>query len=399
MKGLPSAQEIEFTALMIAPDRDLAEQFFKTLPATRAFQVLGDLKSYPPRQTLDMRLRQLCPDVVLLDTATSLPSAEDLIRLTAGFKPVTHLVALHTHNDPETLVRVLRCGASEFLYAPFDPAAQKDALRRVRRLRQPEASADAGTGRLLVVTSTKPGSGSSTLAVQMAFALRRETGQRVLLVDLDLAGGTIGFYLKLRHEHSTADALAQALNMDPAIWTTFVVSRAGVDVLLAPEMPPAAEVGPDALHGLLEYARLLYDWVVLDVPSVPHRASLLAASESDLTFLVSTTELTSLHLTRKAVVLLDQLGFGKDRYRLLINRADKRERLGQAQIEKIVGCPVHAAFVNDYFGLQSVMAHGQVLEPATELGGAVARLATWLGGLPAGARRRSGHHAGRRVAC
>ena len=62
--------EAEITALLIAPNRELAQQFLATLPQTRAFQILADLKSYPPQQTLEIRARQLKPHVVLLDLAT-----------------------------------------------------------------------------------------------------------------------------------------------------------------------------------------------------------------------------------------------------------------------------------------------------------------------------------------
>ena len=55
MESRTTGREAELTALLIAPDRSLAEQFSATLPATRAFQVLGDLKSYPHEQALDIR--------------------------------------------------------------------------------------------------------------------------------------------------------------------------------------------------------------------------------------------------------------------------------------------------------------------------------------------------------
>ena len=64
--------EAEIAALLIAPDRALAQQFLATLPQTRAFQILADLKSYPPHQTLDIRARQLRPNIILLDLATDL---------------------------------------------------------------------------------------------------------------------------------------------------------------------------------------------------------------------------------------------------------------------------------------------------------------------------------------
>src|ERR1700721_160810 len=94
-----SHNEAEITALLIAPNRDLAQQFLATLPQTRAFQILADLKSYPPHQTLEIRTRQLKPDIVLLDLASDLAVATELVRFIATLTPPVHIVGLHTHND------------------------------------------------------------------------------------------------------------------------------------------------------------------------------------------------------------------------------------------------------------------------------------------------------------
>ena len=67
---------------------------------------------------------------------------------------------------------------------------------------------------MVAFSSSKPGSGASTIATQTAFALQRLTGKRVLLADCDLTGGTIGFYLKLSHNYSLVDALQHAEHLD-----------------------------------------------------------------------------------------------------------------------------------------------------------------------------------------
>src|SRR6202051_337883 len=95
----PVQKDSQITALLIAPNRDLAQQFLATLPQTRAFQILADLKSYPPHQTLEIRTRQLKPDVVLLDLASDLAVATELVRFIATLTPPVHVVGLHTHND------------------------------------------------------------------------------------------------------------------------------------------------------------------------------------------------------------------------------------------------------------------------------------------------------------
>jgi pilus assembly protein CpaE len=373
-----TGNETELTALVISPNRDLAEQFFLTLPETRAFQILADLKAYPPRQTLDIRLRQLKPDVVMVDVTTDLEAAGELIRFVASFRPAIQVVGLHATNDSNAILRVLRLGASEFLWAPFEAPVQKEAVARIHRLRQPEAISRPEVGKVIVFTAAKPGSGSSTLATHLAFALRKRTGKRILLVDLDLTGGTVGFYLKLHHQASVIEALEHGDRIDTALWNTLTANCSGVDVLPAPESPYASPVDPNGLHDLLEYARILYDWVILDAPAVPHRVSLLAVSESDQSFLVTTSELASLHLTRKAVRVLEQVGFGRERFRVVINRSSKRDGIGEADIGKIFNCSVHATFPNDYFSLHRVISLGQPLTADCALGKAIERLAARL---------------------
>jgi len=131
--------EAEIAALLIAPDRGLAQQFLATLPQTRAFQILADLKSYPPQQTLEIRIKQLKPNVVLLDLASDLNAAVEVVKFIAAMTPAVHVVGLNTQNDSTAILQSLRAGASEFLYAPFELATQREAIARLRRLVQPEA--------------------------------------------------------------------------------------------------------------------------------------------------------------------------------------------------------------------------------------------------------------------
>src|SRR5579862_9884120 len=161
--SIPVQKDSQITALLIAPNRDLAQQFVATLPQTRAFQILADLKSYPPAQTLEIRARQLKPNVVLLDLSTDLAAATELIKFISGLTPPVHVVGLHTASESQAILQSLRAGASEFLYAPFDLANQRDAIARLRRLCVPEVAPATQAGQVVAFASAKPGSGSSTL--------------------------------------------------------------------------------------------------------------------------------------------------------------------------------------------------------------------------------------------
>lgn len=189
-------RETELNAILVAPNRELADLFLATVPRVRGFQILGDLRTYPPQQTLEIRLRQLQPEVALIDLTSDFEQAGQLIRYLSSLRPPIHVVGLHSHNDSEAILRSVRMGASEFLYVPFDPAIQQEAVARLRKMRGPETGAEPDQGKIIVFSSSKPGSGASTLATQTAFALKRSTGRRVLLADFDLTGGTIGFFLE-----------------------------------------------------------------------------------------------------------------------------------------------------------------------------------------------------------
>lgn len=366
------------TALLIAPDRELAESFHQSVSRSKLFQIIGEQKAYPNLQTLEMRIRQLRPDVVLVDVATNLEEGCNLIRHMASLTPAVPVIGLHMRNDSESILRSLRVGAMEFLYAPFDVSVQEASIQRIQRIIQPEGG-DRDNGKVVVFSSTKPGAGASTLASQTAFALRRSSGKKVLMADFDLLGGSLGFFLQLEHDHSVVDLLRYYDRLDRSLWSEVVTQSGGVDVLPAPELPWTEPVDPAHLHQLLQFARRIYDFIVVDLPSVYHRVSLLSISESDRAFLVSTPELSSLHLARRAVKLLTQLGFDSDRFQVLVNRLDsKRNDLNVSDIGKLFDCAVDASLPNDYLSLHRAVTHGDAIDADSDLGRAIDVLAAKL---------------------
>src|SRR6476659_4261951 len=120
MSVRPTGRGAELTAVMIAPDRDLAAQFLNSVAESKAFQIVADLKHYLPEQTLEMRLRQWKPDTLLLDTYADIEHACSTIAAVLRISPECAVGALHRSGDSDAILRVLRAGAVEFLHAPFE---------------------------------------------------------------------------------------------------------------------------------------------------------------------------------------------------------------------------------------------------------------------------------------
>lgn len=377
------ARGVKITALLISPDRRMAEQFAQSTAKSRSFDIVADLDAYPSAQVLDSKLRQLRPEVVLLDVATNLDVAADLIRHATSGKPPVHVVGLHQQNNSEAILRSLRNGASEFLYAPFDVSIQEAAISRIQKLLQPMGGGDRPKGKVVVFSSAKPGSGASTLAIQTAYALRRATGRRVLVADFDLLGGSDAFYLNIQHDYSLIDLLQHSGRVTHDLWSTVTVDADGIDVLPAPEMPYIDVIEQRKMNEVLEHARSTYDWTVVDLPCIFHRLSLLTVTEADRAFLVSTSDLASLHLARRAVKVLKQIGMDSQKFQVLINRMDQKNELNTGDLGKLFDCRVDTSLPDDRLGIQRVVTLGRPIEGETDLGRAIDALAGKLmGALP-----------------
>lgn len=381
--------ETPIAALLISPNRDVSDAFMRAAAPIRLFQVVSDLKAYLPEQVLEMRLRQSKPDVVLLDLSTQIDEACETIRFLLNRNPPIQVVGLHTHQDGTAIVRSLRAGASEFLWTPFEPDAQRSAYERVVKLRAPTTVEERELGTVVGFASTKPGSGASTVAAQSAFAIQRLTRKRVLLLDLDLMGGTIGFYLKIQHPHSFVDLLDRENLPDQEEWESLTAHLDGIDILPGPEEPQTTTLDPGRLSLVIQMVRKQYDFVVLDLPSIFHRTALLAFSEASSACLVTTAELPSLHLTRKAIEMLDLVGFEKSRYSILVNRLSRQEGIAAADVEKMFGASVNAVLPNDYFSLHRVVTRGVPLSQDAELGRAIESFAAKLAGVAVDPSRKA----------
>jgi pilus assembly protein CpaE len=273
--------------------------------------------------------------VLLLDVASELDTAATLIRYASAQTPQIPVIALHRGNDSQAILKSLRCGALEFLYAPFEVAIQEAAIARIRRTNEPRNAQEQERGRVIAFTSAKPGAGASTLSVQTAFALQRLTKGRVLLADFDLTGSSIAFLLNLSPEQSAADLLRDGVRLTPETWSQVAVQTDELTVLASPEFPAADTFEPPRLHQFLEWARGKYDWIIVDLPNVFERLSLVAVSDADQSFIVAAPDLASLHLTRRAVQLLQQLEFDASRYNILINRMSERSEVSSSDLTKL----------------------------------------------------------------
>jgi pilus assembly protein CpaE len=142
-------------------------------------------------------------------------------------------------------------------------------------------------------------------------------------------------------------------------------------------------VSQGRINEVLEAARGHYDWVVVDLPSIFHPSSVQTIKEADHAFLVSTPELASLHLARRAVTMLTEAGIDPQKFQVLINRMESRDELSVGKLSKLFNCKVNTSLSDDKLGIQRILTIGKPLAGETDLGRAIDSLAAKLmGGVP-----------------
>ena len=242
MPELEPDRKSALTAVLLSPNRELAAQFEAATPDQHVFQVVASINEYLSAHEMEARLRNERPDVVLLDLGTDSDKAVELTRELANLQPAVYVVGLHTTNDAALIIRSLRAGATEFLFAPFDAESLTTVSTRISRLRDSGDRAAPERGELFIFGGAKAGQGTTTLAYNTAYMLSQEGKKKVLLVDLDLTGGTVSFALRVTHHYSVVDAIRHSEKLDKALWSALVSKRDSVDLLLAPERPEALNV-------------------------------------------------------------------------------------------------------------------------------------------------------------
>ncbi len=371
----------ELTALMICPDRTLAQQFCSTIAELKALNVVADLKEYPATPVLDQRMKELRPDAILLDVATDRSGALLLLSQLAAAHPGAPVVGLHSSNDPDTILLCLRSGVAEFLHAPFRKEDAEEAIMRLVRRKESEHRHQPTRGQLITFVPSKGGCGATTMAGNVAYMLNKATGKKVLLADLDLTAGTVAFLFKLNHNYSLLDAIKHSHQLDESLWASLVANRWGLDILPAPERPYALPIEPYRVHECLEYARSVYDYVVVDLASITEKVSLAMLNEADQIYLAVNPELPVLFLARKTLALMEEMGFLKERVKVLLNRMNKHEELSTSDMEKIFRFPIHTVFPNDYASVRRSLTEGRPVADNCDLGRAFRKFAEGIAGI------------------
>ncbi|HTL01887.1 MAG TPA: AAA family ATPase [Vicinamibacterales bacterium] len=305
------------------------------------------------------------PDLAVVDIRCGTSTAAEAIERLRAAWPSASIFAVASTAEPDQILQAMRAGANEYLaWDQGGPGAQIDeafhtALKRTVDRNRP-AKDSARSGVTLSFFGAKGGVGTTTLAVNSAIEIARLSKRPTLIVDLHQFLGEVTLFLGVRPRFTVIDALDNLHRIDQEFLRELVVKhKSGLDILAGGDQidRPGPQDAP-AIEQLLQTLGRSYDFIVIDAGAITGPAADAAVFAADTVYLVANPDVASIRNAHRLVDRFEQLGAGKDRLRILLNRMSEQHQIAPKQIETTLGHSLHMMFPSDYSVVSAAMNSG-----------------------------------------
>ena len=317
---------------------------------------IREFSNYPISLDDGTRLLQQGFDAFLIDLDSNSELALQLVERLC-IDRTTIVMVFSSSADPDLMLSGMRAGAREFLTLPFNPQSIDKALRLVETYRRRPEDARKLNSKLLTFFGAKGGVGVTMIASNFAVALAEESGQRTLLIDLNLQMGDAAMNLGIESPYSTVDALMASSVLDAGLLSKFLVRHSsGLSLLAAPaELCPTPAVNFD-IGTLLEIARKHFSYIVVDAGKKIDLKQLHLFEPRSTAYLVTQVGIPEL---RNANRLISQ--FADDsapRYmEIVLNRYQSRFLgITDEQLMKAINKPIRWKIPNDFKAVKQMQS-------------------------------------------
>lgn len=304
---------------------------------------------------------QATPNLLIVESGAPRDTIlSELASLAEVCQPDTKVIVIGHVNDVLLYRELLRQGVSEYLVAPLQQMQFIEAIAALYR------NSKAGLlGRTLAFVGAKGGAGSSSIAQNVGWSLARNHNIETVIVDLDLAFGTLG----LNFNQDIAPGLTEVLGQPDRVDATLIermLTKAGGKLRLLGG-PGGVErdfqVEPAAIESILTNMRTSVPSIVLDVPSIWAPWVKFTLLHSDQVIITATPELASLRNARSMMEVLKAARPNDPPPKLILNQVGipKRPEISAADFSKAVGVPVSAIIPYDSQSFGIAQSNGQMI--------------------------------------
>lgn len=326
--------------VLVVDDSSTARAFVKTALARLQFKVI---EADSAEGALSI-LKSESVDIVITDVMMPGVDGYELVRRIRKDPRLCTLSVLVLTSRGEVADKVagFEAGADDYMVKPFEPAELELRVRALLARRGAAATLRgpvAKSGRIIAVFGCKGGVGTTTIAVNLALALRSLTGGEVGLIDADLSFGDVGLSLNTPPVHTISDLVQYAGELEPELLAQAMVEHpSGLKVLLGPPRPERAEeVSSRLLSGVLEIAAGNFDYVVVDTQRAYDERTLAVLDRAEVVLMVLTADIGALRNASLFLTLTRSLGYPGDKVLPVLNGAGVDMGIRLQDVRRVLG--------------------------------------------------------------
>jgi len=270
------------------------------------------------------------------------------------------LFGLLKERSPGLMKRVIRAGADELLFQPLDPGDLTRALLKISETRIRAARHDGGT--VISIAGITGGAGVSTIAANLALALRFQLDKRVALLDLDLQTSNLAVLLNVEPEFTIMPLCRLEKKIDSIqLEAALTKHSSGVYLLAAPKRIEEGEIISDSTVGtIIDFMRDMFDFVIVDCGSHLDENSVAAWERSNHLLYVLTQSVSSVRSAWRFIDLFERLSLAVEPHYVL-NRYQPAHSITQKHLENTLGKPMYMNLPRDEKSLELAELAGKDL--------------------------------------
>ncbi|HTG47775.1 MAG TPA: P-loop NTPase [Actinomycetota bacterium] len=332
-------------------------------------------------------------DVLVLSPEVKEADALGLAEFVGRTSPGTAIVLVRDHTWNGLLPAAMRAGIRDVVDMTQGTDELREAVERAiawaTNLRaagvtaQGEGGGRAQRGHILSVFSSKGGSGKTFLTTNLATAIAQVTGADTAVVDLDVDMGDVFTYFGREPSASINDLMELGEGADHD-----KIRDVGVEVAPhtwafgAPPDPAAEAPAGEAVGKFLRSVRNEFPYVIVDASVDYSDSALVCFDLSDMICLVTALDVVGVKHLSKALDTLLTIGLPRDRFRVVLNRADSKVGLDASDVERVMKIQVDAMIPSSRAVPTSLNKGRPVVldEPNSEVSQAIHQLAVRLTG-------------------
>src|SRR5437773_3895993 len=366
------------------------KQFAESAPLIRLRSHLSEYRVQDTESATDW-LGTPAPDICIVDFDRDRRRAALAAESIHSAAPETAVFAVSSDAQPDLIIQAMRSGCSEYLLKPMGREQLLNSVARVGGRRRERLQ--PFKAQVLAFMGAKGGCGVTSLVTQLGALLANSLSKKTLIVDLHPDFGDAALYLGLtKYKYHFFELVENNDRLDAELLQSFLNRHSsGLDLIPAPEgNDTARRILPGAVAQTFDFLRLRYDYILVDMALGLSDENLEMIRHCDQLHVVTVAEVSALRNVVRHFDYLTRKEIPRERFRVILNRHQKRSLIGDSEIEKTLNQRIYWKVPNQYAHVVKAINGGDpiALLSSSDVTRNLKDLASSLGAKPAPEKKK-----------